>query len=70
MKDQRFRGTVETSIKRIGIHSENTSSRVYYVVRVAVLIESLPLRGSISTLCLPDNPYDVTTIISVAYEDL
>lgn len=62
VKDQRFRGAVETSIKRISIHPEYSSPRVYYDVAVAVLIESLSLRDSISTLCLPDSPYDVSTI--------
>ena len=62
VKDQRFRGAVETSIKRISLHPEYSSPRVYYDVAVAVLNESLPMRDSISTLCLPDSPYDVTTM--------
>ncbi len=55
-------GAVEASFKQISIHPEYNWPKMYYDVGLALLNESLPLSGSISTLCLPDSPYDVTTI--------
>ena len=60
--DMRLKRGVETGIKRISIHPEYNWPKMYYDIGVALLNQSLPLSGSISTLCLPDSPYDVTTI--------
>ena len=60
--DMRLKRGVETGIKRISIHPEYYSPEVYFDVGVALLDESLPLSASISSLCLPDKPYDVTTM--------
>ena len=56
------KGGVEASFKQIRSHPEYNWPQMYYDIGVALLNESLPLSASISTLCLPDSPYDVSTI--------
>ena len=55
-------GGVEASFKRVSSHPEYNWPQMYYDIGVALLNESMPLSASISTLCLPDSPYDVSTI--------
>ena len=62
VKDRSAKGAIEASLNRISIHPDYSSPLMYYDVGVALLNESLPLSDSISTLCLPDSPYDVTTM--------
>ncbi len=62
VKNKNAKGAIEVSLKRISIHPDYNWPRMYYDVGLALLNESLPLSGSISTLCLPDSPYDVTTM--------
>ena len=60
--DKNANWAVKASFKQISIHPEYSWPQMYYDVGLALLNESLPLGGSISTLCLPDSPYDVTTM--------
>ena len=62
VKDMREQGAIEASFKQVSIHPDYDWPLMYYDVGVALLNESLPLSDSISTLCLPDSPYDVTTM--------
>ena len=55
------KGGVEASFKRVSSHPEYNWPQMYYDIWVALLNESMPLSASISTLCLPDSPYDVDT---------
>ena len=62
VKEQNAKGGLETSLKRISSHPEYSWPQMYYDIGVALMNESLPLSGSISTLCLPDSPHNVTTL--------
>ena len=56
------KGAVEASFQRINSHPEYNWPQMYYDIGVALLNESMPLSASISTLCLPDSSYDVSTL--------